>query len=489
MTITYEWQRDGVSISGETSSSSYTPVAADIGTRLSCLVSVSGLEATAEATADTVSGDTSPVIGNITTRTYEQGDAVSITPSLSGGDAPFEWSFASGGNPLGASIRISSSTGRITGTINAGQSPDRYTVTIQVEDDDGDTDTETFTIRITEADTRPRILNISNVQIDRGDSVSINVAAAGGVGNLPLDWSLSTNPLGLSIRRTGTYTAIITGSISSIQSLGNYSTTVRVEDDDGDSDTDTFLIEVVIPDSTPTIANISNISVQQGGRVNIQARASGGNPPLSWSLGFNTLGLSISSSGRITGSISSSQNPTGYVIEVIVEDDDGDTDTELFSITVTALVSTLSASLDDSSPVPGQRITCTASGGTGSYAYQWQRRHSYILSKHLRSDQQKIYYSKNWRRWYLPMLRYKWWFYSLCNDVDCFVRLRRMRMSFDTQSDLRAVLVFMNTELGLSLPYGYDPGSLPEGHDRPYRRRLGGLRVEPSSCCCRFYLT
>ena len=44
------------------------------------------------------------------------------------------------------------------------------------------------------------------------------------------------------------------------------------------------------------------------------------------------------------------------------------------SITIAALPEALSATLNDFTPAINQTLRCTASGGTGSYSYQWQRR-------------------------------------------------------------------------------------------------------------------
>ena len=242
----YQWRRDGSNISGATSST-YTPVSADIGTRLSCYVTVGGLSATASATSDTVSAIPPPSINSISDKTYNQGDTVVIQARVTGGVLPYSWSFSL--DPLNWSI--GEFNGRITGSISSSQSLGDYTVRIRVRDANGDTDTETFDVEIEQADLSPSIGVIDGVTVEQGDSV--NIQAVRTSGDPPFSWDFipGGNPLGLSVSSSGR----ITGTIASSQATGLYSSTVRVTDDDGDTGTRSFAIVVESSGPPPLPSN------------------------------------------------------------------------------------------------------------------------------------------------------------------------------------------------------------------------------------------
>ena len=185
-----------------------------------------------------------PVIAAIPDFDVRQGSQVRYQPIVNGGLAPFTWTLPT--NPLGLSI--DSSTGRITGTIPAGQATGDYATTVRVEDspflegifvDFPEIDTETFVIRVAGGDTIPLITAIGDFSLIQSSTVNLIARVNGG--NSPYTWTLPLNPLGLSIDGS---TSRITGTIPAAQATGDYATTVRVEDSDGDTDDEIFVIDV-----------------------------------------------------------------------------------------------------------------------------------------------------------------------------------------------------------------------------------------------------
>ncbi len=305
--------------------------------------------------------DTEPSLPTVSDRTYDVGDTVNLLlPAATEGNPPLTYSVSN----LPSGLSFSSSTRRITGSPTTEGS---RTVTYEVEDDDGDTDSEDFIITVAQdvADTEPSLPSVSNRTYDVGETVNLLLPVATG-GNLPRSYSVSNLPSGLSF---STLTRRITGSPTT---PGSRTVTYEVEDDDGDSDSVTFQITV---DGVPSLPTLSNRTYDVGDTVNFRLpAATGGNPPLTYSVSNLPSGLSFSSSTRrITGSPTTEGSST---VTYEVEDDDGDSDSETFKITITSTDQPGSVTLSPNTPpLLDQSITATLSdpdGGVTGRSWQWQ---------------------------------------------------------------------------------------------------------------------
>ena len=127
--------------------------------------------------------------------------------------------------------------------------------------------------------------------------------------------------------------------------------------------------------SAPVIGSIGTITVQRGGTIRRQASVSGGRSPYTWDFTTNLLSLRVSSSGLITGSISSREVTGGYSHTVRVTDANGNSDTETFTVRVSA-PPPLSVSISPTRGGTGTVLRATVTGGSGTRRYQWQFRAS-----------------------------------------------------------------------------------------------------------------
>ena len=112
-----------------------------------------------------------------------------------------------------------------------------------------------------------------------------------------------------------------------------HTVTYEVSDDDGDTDSETFTITIEEEDTEPSLPSIIDKTYEVGENVNLLLpAASGGNPPLTYSVSGLPSTLRFSSSTRrITGTPSQADE---YTVTYRVRDDDRDTDSETFTLTI-----------------------------------------------------------------------------------------------------------------------------------------------------------
>ena len=303
--------------------------------------------------------DIEPVQPSVSDRTYEVNETVNLRlPAATGGNPPLTYTLSN----LPSGLSFSPSTRRITGSPTTAGA---RTVTYRVRDADGDSDTETFVITV---DGEPVLPSVSDRTYEVGETVNLLLPAAT-EGNPPLTYSASNLPSGLSFSPS---TRRITGSPTT---AGARTVTYRVRDDDGDSDSERFEITVEPEDIEPVLPSVSDQTYEVGETVNLLLpSATGGNPPLTYSASNLPSGLTFSpSTRRITGSPTTAGART---VTYRVRDDDGDSDSVNFRITITSTDQPGSVTLrPNTPPVVGQSITATLSdrdGGVTGESWQWE---------------------------------------------------------------------------------------------------------------------
>ena len=238
------------------------------------------------------------------------GDSVTYYATVSGGRPPYsyDWSGDADGNSRTVTVRYTSSgTKEVTvtaedseGNIASDDCPD---VLVDREYEDQEDDLEV-------------ICRVSDTSIEEDDSVTYTVDVNGGNSPYLYDWSGDANGSSRSV--TVRYT-----------SSGTKEVTIEVEDDDGnrasddcpdvrvdredDDDDDEDDLEVT--------CRVSDTSVRVGERVTYTADVDGGNSPYDYDWSGDVNGSSR------TKSIAYNRAGT-YNVEITVEDDDGNEDSD-----------------------------------------------------------------------------------------------------------------------------------------------------------------
>ncbi|MFC4058205.1 putative Ig domain-containing protein [Planomonospora corallina] len=189
-----------------------------------------------------------------------------------------------------------------------------------------------------------------------GDPVDLQLTATGG--RLPLTWSATGLPDGLSVSPAG----LITGTPAK---AGTSTVTATVTDRVKDADSTQFSWTVY---ALPEIAGPGDQKTFRGEKATLKPTATGGRAPLTWSATGLPGGLSIdAATGTISGTATTRQTTT---VTVKVTDRGGKTDTVTFSWEVVdpprfAAAGTRTNYIRDW--VAGFKLT--AIGGTGPYTW------------------------------------------------------------------------------------------------------------------------
>jgi len=274
------------------------------------------------------------------------GAAYSTSFAASGGTPGYTFTVSVNSPPSGLTL---SSAGVLSGTPTGSGTT---TFTVQVTDSANATATKQFQITINAA---PSITTASLPAGTVGAAYNQTLAPSGGAS--PLTWSFTgTMPSGLSLSAS---TGAITGTPTAASSP---SLTFKVTDANGATATKTLTLTI------NTALAITTTSLPQGmvGAAYSQTlAASGGTSPLSWSFtGTMPSGMTLSSSGAITGTPTTASSPS---LTFKVTDANGATATKALTLTINAALAITTAA-----PLPVGTVgiaysqTFAANGGIGA---------------------------------------------------------------------------------------------------------------------------
>ncbi len=185
----------------------------------------------------------------------------------------------------------------------------------------------------------PPVLNaISNVSMNGGSSQNVALNATDPDSGDVLNLSMSGAPSFASLADNGDGSGTITLSPST-SDVGTYSISVTASDNNGGTDTKSFTVSVTSPNSAPTIAAISNLTVAEGNSQNVAVSASDPDPGdvliLTSNENLSFVNFTDNGNGSGTFAINPTSGDAGsYTINVTATDNQGASDSESFTLTV-----------------------------------------------------------------------------------------------------------------------------------------------------------
>lgn len=278
-----------------------------------------------------------------TNTTSTEGDAISMQISASDEDGD-DLTFVATGLPPG--LTINASTGLITGTLGY-SAAGTYHVTIRVDDDAEGSGTAAFDWVVANKN-RPPTVAPANRSDNKLATASGSVSGTDPDGDA-MTYTATGLPPGVSMSTAGIFSGTLT-------TVGTYTVTITVKDTSNATGTGTFVWTVVAPNSAPTIS-ASNRTSTEGDVVSVQFT---GSDPDGDALTFSATGLpsglSISSTGKVTGTLGSSSAGT-YTVTITVKDPGNKTGSATFVWTVNNCNRAPDAKADSASVFKGDSVT------------------------------------------------------------------------------------------------------------------------------------
>ena len=292
--LSYQWLKNGGTISGATAASYTTPLATSAENGATFQVEIKNSVGSLKSAVATLAVTAPLAFKTSTLYDATSAKAYSTTLEASGGNTPYKWSIFEGALPSG--LTINATTGTISGTPTKVGS---YSFTVKVTDSTtpaAHIATKLFSIAVEAA---PVEITTSSLAVGRVGAAYYKILEAAD-GTAPYKWNIIEGalPPGLTLNATGT----ISGTPSKLDS---YSFIVKVTDSTKPTPhTATKLLSIAVETETVEITTSSLAAGQVGVAYSRMVEATDGTTPYKWNITSGALppGLILNAeTGLISG--------------------------------------------------------------------------------------------------------------------------------------------------------------------------------------------
>jgi len=363
--LSYQWQKNGVSVAGATSASYTTPVTATSDSGSTFAVLVSNTAGTVTSAAATLTVNAAAVAPTITTppanQTVTAGQTATFTV-VAAGTAPLSYQWQKNGVNI-AGATAASYTSLATTPADSGS-----TFRVVVTNTAGTVTSNAATVTVNAAAVAPTIsTQPTNQTVTAGQTATFTVVAAG---TAPLSYQWQKNGVNVAGATSGSYTTPVTATSDSGSTFA-----VVVSNTVGTVTSAAATLTVNAAAVAPTITTQPTNQTVTAGQTATFTVVAAGTAPLSYQWQKNGVNIAGATAASYT-SPATTPADSASTFRVVVTNTAGTVTSNAATLTVNAapVAPTISTQPTNQTVTAGQTATFTVvAAGTAPLSYQWQK--------------------------------------------------------------------------------------------------------------------
>ena len=360
--LSYQWQKNGASISGATSSSYTTPPTTLADNGASFVAVVSDSNGSTQSSPAILTVDSAPVAPSITTQPASQSVTAGQTATFSvaaTGTAPLSYQWQKNGVNVGANS--SSYTTAAATTSDNGAS---FTVT--VTNSAGNIKSAAAILTVNAAPVAPSITTQPGSQsVTAGQTATFSVAATG---TAPLSYQWQKNGVNVGTNSSSYTTAAATTSDNGA------SFTVTITNSAGNIKSAAAILTVNAAPVAPSITTQPGSQSVTAGQTATFSVAATGTAPLSYQWQKNGVNVGTNSSSYTTAAATTSDNGASFTVTITNSAGNIKSAAAILTVNAAPVAPSITTQPGSQSVTAGQTATFSvAATGTAPLSYQWQK--------------------------------------------------------------------------------------------------------------------
>ncbi len=363
--LSYQWNKNGSTISGATSSSYATTATTSFDNGALFTVAVSNTAGSVTSSAATLTVNPAPVAPSITTQPASQTVTAAQTASFSvaaTGTAPLNYQWNKNGAAISGATSSSYTTPATTSSDTGAQ------LTVKVSNTAGSVISSAAALTVNPAPVAPSITTQPASQtVTAGQTASFSVVASG---TAPLGYQWQKNSVAIAGATSSSYTTPVTTS-----SDNGALFTVVVSNTTGSLTSIAATLTVSAAPVAPSITTQPASQTVTAGQTAVFTVVAGGTAPLNYQWQKNSVNITGATSASYTAPATTTAD-SGSTFGVVVANTAGTVTSSAATLTVNAaaVVPTITTQPANQTVTAGQTASfMAAASGTAPLNYQWQK--------------------------------------------------------------------------------------------------------------------